>query len=70
MEMEDIANTVLCQESCMKAVLLSLYECLDKEEDHFHKILNVAQAENCKLKFVASFIEGKASVGLQHVDPA
>ena len=70
MEMEDIANNSFMPESCMKGSVAEFYECLDKEEDHFHKILNVAQAENCKLKFVASFIEGKASVGLQHVDPA
>jgi len=70
MEMEDIANNSFMPESCMKGSVAEFYECLDKEEDHFHKILNAAQAENCKLKFVASFIEGKASVGLQHVDPA
>jgi aspartokinase/homoserine dehydrogenase 1 len=70
MEMEDIANNSFMPESCMKGSVAEFYECLDKEEDHFHKILNAAQAENCKLKFVASFIEGKASVGLQHVGPA
>ena len=40
-----------------------------KEEDHFKKIFEKANAAGCKLKFVASYDDGKASVGLQHIDP-
>ena len=42
---------------------------MGKEEAHFKSLLEKANAAGCKLKFVASFEEGKASVGLQHIDP-
>ena len=39
-----------------------------KQEAHFKNILAEANKRNCKLKFVASFNEGKATVGLQYID--
>ena len=42
---------------------------MEKHEAHFLSLLEAAKKENCKLKFVASFNEGKASVGLQHISP-
>jgi aspartokinase/homoserine dehydrogenase 1 len=38
-----------------------------KNEEHFKAIFKDANDENCKLKFVATFDNGKASVGLQHI---
>ena len=35
----------------------------------FAKLLKEAKDKGCILKFVASFDDGKASVGLQHIDP-
>src|SRR5690606_27674194 len=46
------------------------YTCMLKEEDHFRKLLDESVANGCKLKFVASYKDGKASVGLQHIHPA
>jgi aspartokinase/homoserine dehydrogenase 1 len=40
-----------------------------RHESHFQQLLNAANAKNSKLKFVASFMNGQASVGLQHIDP-
>jgi aspartokinase/homoserine dehydrogenase 1 len=39
------------------------------EEAHFKQLLEKARTAGCKLKFVASFENGKAAVGLQHIDP-
>jgi homoserine dehydrogenase len=40
---------------------------MEKQEAHFKAIYDAAAAENCKLKFVAKYENGKASVGLQHI---
>jgi aspartokinase/homoserine dehydrogenase 1 len=67
-EMEDIVNNSFMPESCMKGTVEDFYKAMEKEEEHFKKIYGKANAAGCKLKFVASFNEGKASVGLQHID--
>ena len=41
---------------------------MGKHEQHFKDLLKNAEEKNCKLKFVASYNNGKASVGLQHID--
>ena len=69
MEMEEIACNGFLPDSCMKGSVADFYEAMKKEEAHFKAIFEKAHAENCKLKFVASFNEGKASVGLQHIPP-
>jgi len=68
-EMEDIANTSFMPPSCMKGTVDDFYREMAKEEDHFKKLVNEANAKGTKLKFVASYNEGKASVGLQQIDP-
>jgi aspartokinase/homoserine dehydrogenase 1 len=39
------------------------------QETHFKSLYDAAAADNCKLKFVASYENGKAKVGLQHIEP-
>jgi aspartokinase/homoserine dehydrogenase 1 len=68
-EMNDISNNSFMPESCMKGTVDDFYAAMEKEEAHFKKIFEKADAAGCKLKFVASYNEGKASVGLQHIDP-
>jgi aspartokinase/homoserine dehydrogenase 1 len=68
-EMDEIANNSFMPESCMKGTVDDFYSAMTKEETHFKKIFEKANAAGCKLKFVASYNEGKASVGLQHIDP-
>jgi aspartokinase/homoserine dehydrogenase 1 len=67
MEMEQITNNSFMPEACMRGTVADFYESMEAHEAHFKSIYNEAAATNCKLKFVASFKEGKASVGLQHI---
>lgn len=69
-EMEEIENTSFMPASCMEGSVDDFYKSMAKEEAHFAALLSQAQQAGCKLKFVASFKEGKASVGLQHIDPS
>jgi aspartokinase/homoserine dehydrogenase 1 len=68
-EMDEIENNSFMPESCMTGTVDDFYSAMLKEESHFKKIYEEAEKAGCKLKFVASFKEGKASVGLQHIDP-
>lgn len=68
-EMDDIANHSFMPASCMQGSVDDFYAAMAKEEVHFKKLYEKANAEGCKLKFVASFNNGKAAVGLQHIDP-
>jgi bifunctional aspartokinase / homoserine dehydrogenase 1 len=68
MEMEDIENNCFLPQECMdtndnKAFFASL----TKHEAHFNKILAEAKAKDSRIKFVATFDNGKASVGLQFI---
>ena len=38
-----------------------------KQEPHFRQLYQTAAEKNCKLKFVASYENGKAAVGLEHI---
>ena len=72
-EMSDINNESFLPESCMQGSVADFYKALEQEEAHFKKILDNANAEGKKIKFVASYqaVENKkgiASVGLQHID--
>ncbi|MBN8865188.1 MAG: bifunctional aspartate kinase/homoserine dehydrogenase I [Sphingobacteriales bacterium] len=70
LEMEDIENKSFMPASCMQGSVADFYTSMATEEAHFASLLKEAGAAGCKLKFVASFRDGKASVGLQHIDPA
>jgi len=69
-EMEDISNRIFLPASCMEGTVADFYLAMEKEEAHFKKLYEAAAAEGKKLKFVASYENGKASVGLQHVCPS
>lgn len=45
----------------------SFFASLIKHKDHFNKLLAEAKAKNSRIKFVATFDNGKASVGLQFI---
>jgi bifunctional aspartokinase / homoserine dehydrogenase 1 len=68
-EMEDITCNSFLPESCMKGSVDDFYKEMTKLEEHFKAIYKKAAADNCKLKFVASYENGKASVGLKHIPP-
>ncbi len=69
-EMEDISNQVFLPASCMEGSVADFYIAMEKEEAHFKKLFEEAAADGKKLKFVAGYENGKASVGLQHVGAA
>ncbi len=69
LEMEDITNKSFMPESCMQGNVASFYSEMEKHEDHFLQLVTKANKEGKKLKFVAKYENGKASVGLQHIDP-
>jgi aspartokinase/homoserine dehydrogenase 1 len=68
-EMADIANNSFMPDECMKGSVADFYESMKKHEAHFKQLVDDAKAKGCILKFVAQFNNGKASVGLQHIDP-
>lgn len=70
LEMEDIANASFLPPSCMEGSVEDFYAEMEKHETHFRNIFTQAEKEGKILKYVASFENGKAAVGLQHIGPA
>jgi aspartokinase/homoserine dehydrogenase 1 len=70
MEMDDITNNSFMPESCMQGSVEDFYAEMERQEDYFKKLYNEAASQGKKLKFVASYQNGKAAVGLKHIDPA
>ncbi|HEV2480460.1 MAG TPA: bifunctional aspartate kinase/homoserine dehydrogenase I [Puia sp.] len=68
-EMEDIENRSFLPASCMQGSVEDFYAAMIKEEKHFKSLYEAAAKEGKKLKFVARYDNGKASVGLQHIGP-
>ncbi|HLF46000.1 MAG TPA: hypothetical protein VI548_06225, partial [Chitinophagaceae bacterium] len=68
-EMEEIVNNSFMPENCMRGTVENFYAQMLKEEEHFKKLFSNADQEGNKLKFVATYNDGKAAVGLQHIDP-
>ncbi len=69
LEMDSIANQSFMPPSCMEGSVEDFYIELAKHEDHFKSLYNQAKDAGSKLKFVATYDNGKASVGLQHIPP-
>lgn len=69
LEMEDIENNSFMPPSCMKGSVEDFYKEMARQEDHFKQLYEQAEKSGKKLKFVARYENGKAAVGLQHVDP-
>ncbi|MBK7735772.1 MAG: bifunctional aspartate kinase/homoserine dehydrogenase I [Chitinophagaceae bacterium] len=67
-EMDDIVNNSFLPEECMNGSVDDFYRQMEKHEAHFKALYSDAKNAGCKLKFVAVFDEGKASVGLQHIN--
>ena len=68
LELEDITNnTFLPKESLETTNNDDFYVSLTKNENHFQEIYKDANDQNCRLKYVAEFVNGKANVGLQQI---
>ena len=68
LELDDIANNAfLPQDSLNTNNNDDFYASLTKNEIHFQNIFKEANDKDCRLKYVAEFVDGKANVGLQHI---
>ncbi|MDG1194192.1 MAG: bifunctional aspartate kinase/homoserine dehydrogenase I [Polaribacter sp.] len=68
LELEDISNNAFLPDESLKTTNnQGFYNSLTKNEAHFQQIFKEANDKNCRLKYVAEFIDGKANVGLQHI---
>lgn len=68
MEMDEIVNHSFMPAACMQGTVTDFYGEMEKDESHFKQLVDQANTAGCKLKFVASYENGKASVGLQLID--
>jgi len=68
-EMDEIENTGFLPESCLAGSVDDFYQELERHDGHFRNLLDVAQGKGLMLKYIASFDNGKASVGLQSIGP-
>ena len=68
-EMESIVNNSFMPEACMQGSVEDFYASMIEHENHFKQLLEEAKGKGNILKFVASYENGKAAVGLQHISP-
>lgn len=68
LELSDIENDSFLPKASLEAnTVPEFLETLKSEADHFNKIYQKAAANNCRLKFVAEFDNGKSKVGLKEI---
>jgi len=66
--MEDIENNCFLPEECMNTTNNDdFFKSLLKNESHFNQLLAEAKEKDSRIKFVAQYDNGKASVGLQFI---
>jgi len=69
-EMEDIESVPFIPKDCMEAPTVDeFFKRVEASEDHFKKMVNEANDSGQKLKYVASFKNGKAQTGLKKISP-
>ncbi|WP_293875186.1 bifunctional aspartate kinase/homoserine dehydrogenase I [Flavobacterium sp.] len=68
MDIEEIENNCFLPKECMEITNNEdFFKSLIKYDTHFNKLLAEAKAKDSRIKFVAKFDNGKASVGLQFI---
>src|SRR6218665_1076684 len=71
MDIEEIENNSFLPKECMDSKSVpEFFDSLKKHESHFNDLYKDALTKNCRLKYVAQFENGKASVGLQFIEPS
>jgi bifunctional aspartokinase / homoserine dehydrogenase 1 len=68
LEMDEIAKVSFLPESCLEGSVEDFYAEMLKHEAHFKAMLDEAKNNDLILKYIATFDNGKASVGLQSID--
>ncbi|MBO0360350.1 bifunctional aspartate kinase/homoserine dehydrogenase I [Hymenobacter sp. BT186] len=69
MELADIHNESFLPASCLEGDVEAFYGQLAVHEAHFRSLYDAAATQGKRLKFVARYADGHASVGLQSVAP-
>ena len=68
-ELEDVINYKFLSDDCLNSINNDdLFKNLLKNEKHFKDLYNRANNKNCKLKYVANYENGLASVGLNEIE--
>jgi aspartokinase/homoserine dehydrogenase 1 len=67
LEMSDIRNEPFLPASCLEGNVEGFYAEMEKNEEHFRSLLTNASSEGKILKYIATFDNGRASVGLQSI---
>lgn len=68
MDIEEIANQPFLTQDALDAPSVdAFFASLLKNENHFQALFKKASDKECRLKYVAKFENGKASVGLQEI---
>ena len=67
LEIGDIQNAPFLPASCLEGSVEDFYAEMERQEDHFRKLFDDAAKQGLSLKYIASFADGKASVGLQSI---
>jgi len=66
--LEEIENNSFLTPTDLEApTVADFYAALDTEDDHYNALLKSAKDRGNRLKYVASFVEGKAKVGLEEI---
>jgi len=69
LELEDVVVENILPENCRNANdVLSFFEELEKSDEYFNSLLEKAEAESKRLRFIARFQNNKAEVCLEAVD--
>ncbi|MEC7876927.1 MAG: bifunctional aspartate kinase/homoserine dehydrogenase I [Bacteroidota bacterium] len=67
--LEDVVNYKFLSDDCLNSINNDdLFKNLLKNEKHFKDLYNKANDKNCKLKYVANYENGLASVGLNEIE--
>lgn len=67
LELEDITNIPFMPEDCMLGSIDNFYQEMEKNEAHFSAMIQQAEKNNKKLKYVARYGKGEASTGLAEI---
>ena len=68
-ELEDVVNYKFLSDDCLNSINNDdLFKNLLKNEKHFKDLYYKANDKNCKLKYVANYENGLASVGLNEIE--
>ena len=69
LEEKEVVKTPFIPESCLQGSIDDFYAALARSEDHFRQLYQDAQSQGGKLKYIASYGDRKAVIGLQCIQP-